>query len=65
MCRSFFKRSLSDGNILNESDSCLMASIVGHNQPLAEREHRGTKGLSESTPEISSCESDISFPRSA
>ncbi|KAH9713839.1 phosphoinositide phosphatase SAC2 [Citrus sinensis] len=61
--KSFFKRSLSDGNILNESDSCLMASIVGHNQPLAEREHRGTKGLSESTPEISSCESDISFPR--
>lgn len=58
--KSFFKRSLSDGNILGESDSCLMASIVGHNQPLSDKEHRG---LSESTPEISSCESDMLLPR--
>lgn len=62
MCRSFFKRSLSDGNILSESDSCLMASIVGHNQPLSDKEHRG---ISESTPEILTCENDMLLPRSA
>ncbi|KAL6972616.1 hypothetical protein U1Q18_026791 [Sarracenia purpurea var. burkii] len=61
--RSFFKRSLSDGNILCESNSPIEVTDVGrnedHNQPLPDNIHEGNKGLSESTPEISTCESGL------
>ncbi|KAF2297205.1 hypothetical protein GH714_019411 [Hevea brasiliensis] len=45
---SFIKRSLSDGNLLCETFS---------------EEQGVNKGLSDSTPEISTCESDISYSR--
>ncbi|CAK9144660.1 unnamed protein product [Ilex paraguariensis] len=65
--RSFIKRSLSDGNILCESDSPIEVASVKHNedynQPLPHDMHSGNKGLSESTPEISTYENDISFSR--
>ncbi|KAK6911811.1 SAC domain, partial [Dillenia turbinata] len=65
--RSFFKRSLSDGNILCESNSPESATGVTQqkvsNQPLPEKLQGGTKGLSESSPEISTCDSEISFSR--
>ncbi|KAF5931689.1 hypothetical protein HYC85_027860 [Camellia sinensis] len=61
--RTFLKRSLSDGNILCESNSPIEATDVGqneyHNQPLPNK----TQGLSESTPEISTCESELSYSR--
>lgn len=60
-CRSFIKRSLSDGNIV---DSPEVGTDIGHNEPLSEKGQRGNAGLSESTPEISTCESDISYCRS-
>ncbi|KAL5755482.1 hypothetical protein ACOSQ2_020228 [Xanthoceras sorbifolium] len=59
--RSFFKRSLSDG-ILRESDETSLASSkVGLNQP--EKAPECNRGLSESTPEISTCGTDISYSR--
>ncbi|KAF8393685.1 hypothetical protein HHK36_021932 [Tetracentron sinense] len=65
--RSFFKRSLSDGNILCESNSPISATNAGQkkhsNSALPERTQGGNKGLSESTPEISTCDSDISYSR--
>ncbi|XP_059640914.1 phosphoinositide phosphatase SAC2-like isoform X2 [Cornus florida] len=65
--RSFIKRSLSDGNILCESNSSIEATNAGQNeysdQLLPEKLHGGNKGISESTPEISTCESDISYSR--
>lgn len=55
------KRSLSDGNIQNDSP---MASVVArHDQPLSEKE-QGSKGLSDSTPVISVCGNDLSYCRS-
>ena len=59
-CRSFIKRSLSDGNI----DSPVVGTDIGHNEPLSEKGQGRNTGLSESTPEISTCESDISYCRS-
>ena len=62
MCRSFLKRSLSEGNIVFESDSPVEATDAGQNEdnnhPLPDN-----KGLSESTPEISTCESGLSYNR--
>ena len=60
-CRSFIKRSLSDGNIV---DSPVVDTDIGNNEPLSEKGKGGNVGLSESTPEISTCESDISYCRS-
>ncbi|KAK0596188.1 hypothetical protein LWI29_013478 [Acer saccharum] len=60
--RSFFKRSLSDGNIISESDdSSLASSKVGLNQ--SEKAQECNRGLSESSPEIPSCGSEICYSR--
>ncbi|GFZ04316.1 phosphoinositide phosphatase family protein [Actinidia rufa] len=60
--RSFFKRSLSEGNIVFESNSPVEPTDGGQNEdnnhPLPDN-----KGLSESTPEISTCESGLSYNR--
>ncbi|XP_057504875.1 phosphoinositide phosphatase SAC2-like isoform X3 [Actinidia eriantha] len=60
--RSFLKRSLSEGNIVFESDIPVEATDAGqhedNNHPLPDN-----KGLSESTPEISTCESGLSYNR--
>lgn len=62
--RSAFKRSLSDGNILCESNSPMVTSDVKQKDlPLAETRQEGCKGLSDSTPEISTCETDLTYSR--
>ncbi|PSR96966.1 Phosphoinositide phosphatase [Actinidia chinensis var. chinensis] len=64
--RLSFKRSLSDGNILCESSSPIEVTDVRHNdrnQLLPDNVRDGNKGLSESTPEISTCESEFSYTR--
>ncbi|XP_075664566.1 phosphoinositide phosphatase SAC2-like isoform X1 [Castanea sativa] len=58
--RSFIKRSLSDGNIV---DSPVVGTDNGHNEPLSEKGQGGNAGFSESLPEISTCESDMSYCR--
>ncbi|KAA3477381.1 phosphoinositide phosphatase SAC3-like [Gossypium australe] len=62
--RSFFKRSFSDGNILRQSISPMPAikDKKFTNSTLPNRS-QGSNGLSESSPEISTCESDISCSR--
>lgn len=56
--RSFIKRSLSDGNILCDSDdSSLASSKVKQTEP--PKDHN--MGLSESSPEISTGGADISY----
>lgn len=62
--RSFIKRSLSDGNIRCKSDSPAGSTDVGHEEHLSEKMQGDNTCLSESTPEISTCESDISYCRS-
>ncbi|XP_039005853.1 phosphoinositide phosphatase SAC2-like isoform X2 [Hibiscus syriacus] len=58
--RPSFKRSLSDGNIVSETDSPLSASNVGHLDSMSA--NRGAlHGLSESTPAIPT--SEISYSR--
>jgi hypothetical protein len=64
ICRSFIKRSLSDGNIICESDSPVVGTDIERKEPLSGKMQGGNAGLSESTPEISTCESDISYCRS-
>ncbi|KAG4929515.1 hypothetical protein JHK82_046577 [Glycine max] len=66
--RSFFKRSFSDGNILNESSTPMSAPKAKHEKfpsqgGLPDRSEEGSKGLCESSPEISTTDSDISFSR--
>ncbi|WJZ94216.1 hypothetical protein VitviT2T_013093 [Vitis vinifera] len=62
--RLVFKRSLSDGNILCESNSPMVTSDVKKKElPSAEKGQGGFKGVSESTPEISTCETDLSYSR--
>ncbi|KAK2997112.1 hypothetical protein RJ639_025402, partial [Escallonia herrerae] len=65
--RSFFKRSLSDGNILCESDSPIEVAKVGKDEDsersYLDQNQSSNKGLSESTPEISTCESVASYSR--
>lgn len=67
MCRSFIKRSLSEGNLICGSSSPVKETDTEQtddsDQPLPESAKGGSKGLSESTPEISTCETDISFTR--
>ncbi|XP_015888970.1 phosphoinositide phosphatase SAC3 isoform X2 [Ziziphus jujuba] len=65
--RSMFKRSLSDGNILRGSSSPM--SVANEkpgkfsNSNLPDRLEGERKLLSESSPEISTCESDITYSR--
>lgn len=62
--RSFFKRSLSDGNILRESRSPMSATEVKEklsNSVLPNQSQGGT--LSESSPDISTSESGMSYSR--
>ncbi|XVE70768.1 hypothetical protein DITRI_Ditri10aG0097600 [Diplodiscus trichospermus] len=65
--RSFFKRSFSDGNILRQSGSPMSTTNDKQgkftNSTLLDRSQGGSNGLSESSPEISTCESDISYSR--
>ncbi|MBA0547734.1 hypothetical protein Golob_018879, partial [Gossypium lobatum] len=57
--RSLFKRSFSDGNILWQSESPVMAKNGKQEKSL----NSTLPGLSESSPEISTCESDITYSR--
>ncbi|XP_059431906.1 phosphoinositide phosphatase SAC3 [Corylus avellana] len=63
--RSIFKRSLSDGNILQESSSPVSATKEKHisNSVLSDLSQGANNFLSESSPEISTCESEIAFSR--
>ncbi|KAL3528549.1 hypothetical protein ACH5RR_007871 [Cinchona calisaya] len=64
--RLLIKRSFSDGNILCESNSPIEDANVEQNQDsniLIDKAQNGNKGLSESTPEISTCGSNISYSR--
>ncbi|KAJ4952223.1 hypothetical protein NE237_029055 [Protea cynaroides] len=65
--RSCFKRSLSDGNILCESNTPMSANVgqkkLSNLDLPTSMQGGGSKGLSESTPEISSCQSDLSYSR--
>lgn len=67
MRRSSFKRSLSDGNIICESNSPIENANLDKNENynLPDKMQGGNRGLSESTPEILTCESDASYSRSA
>jgi hypothetical protein len=66
--RSFIKRSLSDGNLMCESNPT--SDVISERSeeesihPLADKmRNGGSKGLSDSSPEISTCESDTSCMR--
>ncbi|RVW77025.1 Phosphoinositide phosphatase SAC3 [Vitis vinifera] len=65
--RSFFKRCYSDGNILCESSSPAQETNVKQeklsNSVLPNRSQGGSKVLSESSPEISTSESDMALAR--
>lgn len=64
--RSFFKRSLSDGNILHETDSPMAATNVNEEKfssGLPNQLQKRSNVLSESSPEISTSESDVAFSR--
>ncbi|KAJ1402976.1 SAC domain [Sesbania bispinosa] len=67
--RSFIKRSFSDGNILRESSTPMSAPKAKHekfsNPGLPDRSEEGSKAFCESSPEISTTETenDISFSR--
>ncbi|XVE97833.1 hypothetical protein REPUB_Repub03eG0052700 [Reevesia pubescens] len=65
--RFLFKRSFSDGNILRQSGSPISATKDKQekftNSTLPDRSEGGSSGLSESSPEIPSCESDTSYSR--
>lgn len=67
MCRSIIKRSLSDGNILCDSNSAMTdekgIEIDNSQRPLPVKIQGSNAGLLESTPEISTCGSDISYNR--
>ncbi|CAI0473105.1 unnamed protein product [Linum tenue] len=63
--RSLIKRSMSDGNLLfeSESDSIETHTRVGQNLLLVDKQRGGDKGFSDSSPEISTCDSDLSYSR--
>ncbi|KAL5786521.1 hypothetical protein ACOSQ2_008913 [Xanthoceras sorbifolium] len=65
--RGVFKRSLSDGNILRESTSPMSATNVKQenfsNSGLPNQIQGGNSVLSESSPDISTSESDMAFSR--
>jgi len=68
--RSFMKRSLSDGNILRESNNTPVSRCnVGHkripNSAMSDRTHQVGDAQNLSTPEISACGSDVSYSRLA
>ncbi|GMH17562.1 hypothetical protein Nepgr_019403 [Nepenthes gracilis] len=64
--RSILRRSLSDGNIISDSSSPITPSdIMGEGisaHPFPATAEGSNKGLSESQPDISTCESDIPTP---
>ncbi|MCD7462005.1 hypothetical protein HAX54_047572 [Datura stramonium] len=64
--RSLFQRSFSDGNILHESQFPLSTRSIGKRlskSNLSNQSKEGSKVLSESTPEMSTCESDLTYSR--
>lgn len=61
-CRSFVKRSLSDGNILCESKTP-MSNANGGKKTILDSVHGLSSNITESTPEISTCGSDITYSR--
>ncbi|KAL6568327.1 suppressor of actin mutation [Orobanche hederae] len=65
--RSIIKRSLSDGNILSEDNSPIVDAKViqmdSSHRALPVKIRGSNVGLSDSTPEMSTCESDISYSR--
>ncbi|GER53610.1 phosphoinositide phosphatase family protein [Striga asiatica] len=65
--RSFIKRSLSDGNILSEDNSPIVDSKViqmdSSHRTVPDKAKGCKLGLSDSTPEFSTCESDVSYSR--
>ncbi|KAJ4708709.1 Phosphoinositide phosphatase family protein [Melia azedarach] len=65
--RTFFKRSLSDGNILRESGSPMSATNVKQekfsNSGFPNQLQGGSNVLSESSPEISTSESDVAYSK--
>ncbi|KAL2503377.1 Phosphoinositide phosphatase SAC4 [Forsythia ovata] len=66
--RSIFKRSWSDGNILRESCSPMSASNINkgfQSSDFSSKSKGGSKMLSESSPEISTPESDLTYSRYA
>lgn len=67
--RSIFKRSMSDGNILRESSSPMSGTNIKQgnfpNSGLPDPLQGERKILCESSPEISTCESDIAYSRFA
>lgn len=66
---SLFKRSLSDGNILRERSSPMssmnMKKDLTNSAFSNDQSQGGSKILSESSPEISACESGVTISRSA
>jgi len=64
--RSFLKRSLSDGVLIYESSSPAMPADIRDasncHHPLPDLKEDQT-GMSESTPEISTCDTDITYSR--
>ncbi|KAI3737769.1 hypothetical protein L2E82_27781 [Cichorium intybus] len=61
-----FHRSLSDGNILVDASSAIETeekNEESENLFREEAQDSSSKGLSESSPEISTCETDSSYPR--
>ncbi|KAL0415007.1 UNVERIFIED_CONTAM: Phosphoinositide phosphatase SAC2 [Sesamum latifolium] len=66
--RSIIKRSLSDGNILCDSNSPIddakVIQMDNSHRPLPAKMQGCNMAHSDSTPEFSTCESDISYSRS-
>lgn len=67
MYRSIIKRSLSDGNILSDTNSPIddanAENVDNSNKPLSGKTQSCDMGLSESNPGLSTCGSEISFSR--
>ncbi|KAK4427437.1 Phosphoinositide phosphatase SAC2 [Sesamum alatum] len=65
--RSIIKRSLSDGNILCDSNSPIddtkVMQVDNSHRPLPAKLQGCNMGHSDSTPDFSNCESDISYSR--
>lgn len=64
--RSLFQRSFSDGNILHESQFPFSTRSIGKGlskSNLSNQSKEGSKVLSESTPEMSTCQSDLTYSR--
>ncbi|XP_010552199.1 PREDICTED: phosphoinositide phosphatase SAC2 [Tarenaya hassleriana] len=59
IARSSIKRSMSESNILCESNSTALGTVVGHGLSLPEKDQE-VKVFSESNPEISTCETTMS-----